>query len=424
MKRIADLRARQILDSRGNPTLEVDCVLKNGVMGRASVPSGASTGSFEALELRDGDESRFLGRGVSSAVRNVNTTIRERLIGMDASDQFRVDRALVELDGTENKSNLGANALLGVSLAVCRAAAVSAGIHIYRLLGGVGTRFLPTPLLNIINGGAHSSNNLDIQEYMIVPAGFDRFFDALRAATEVYHTLERLLKDAGRPTTIGDEGGFAPDFESNEEPLELALRAIEQAGYEPGKQVFLALDSAASEFYRDGKYVLQNGGRRELTAEELTVVYAEWLDRYPIVSIEDGLAEDDWDGWQHLTRELGGRIQLVGDDIFVTSVKRLNRGIAGGVANSVLVKPNQVGTVSETLDCVKLAADNGYRTVISHRSGETDDHFISDLATAVNAGQIKTGAPARGERVAKYNRLVRIEEQDRLAYAGMRTLRR
>jgi len=424
MKRIADLRARQILDSRGNPTLEVDCVLKNGVMGRASVPSGASTGSFEALELRDGDESRFLGRGVSSAVRNVNTTIRERLIGMDASDQFRVDRALVELDGTENKSNLGANALLGVSLAVCRAAAVSAGIHIYRLLGGVGTRFLPTPLLNIINGGAHSSNNLDIQEYMIVPAGFDRFFDALRAATEVYHTLERLLKDAGRPTTIGDEGGFAPDFESNEEPLELALRAIEQAGYEPGKQVFLALDSAASEFYRDGKYVLQNGGRRELTAEELTVVYAEWLDRYPIVSIEDGLAEEDWDGWQHLTRELGGRIQLVGDDIFVTSVKRLNRGIAGGVANSVLVKPNQVGTVSETLDCVKLAADNGYRTVISHRSGETDDHFISDLATAVNAGQIKTGAPARGERVAKYNRLVRIEEQDRLAYAGMRTLRR
>ena len=424
MKRIADLRARQILDSRGYPTLEVDCVLKNGVMGRASVPSGASTGSFEALELRDGDESRFLGRGVSSAVRNVNTTIRERLIGMDASDQFRVDRALVELDGTENKSNLGANALLGVSLAVCRAAAVSAGIHIYRLLGGVGTRFLPTPLLNIINGGAHSSNNLDIQEYMIVPAGFDRFFDALRAATEVYHTLERLLKDAGRPTTIGDEGGFAPDFESNEEPLELALRAIEQAGYEPGKQVFLALDSAASEFYRDGKYVLQNGGRRELTAEELTVVYAEWLDRYPIVSIEDGLAEEDWDGWQHLTRELGGRIQLVGDDIFVTSVKRLNRGIAGGVANSVLVKPNQVGTVSETLDCVKLAADNGYRTVISHRSGETDDHFISDLATAVNAGQIKTGAPARGERVAKYNRLVRIEEQDRLAYAGMRTLRR
>ena len=424
MKRIANLQARQVLDSRGNPTIEVDCILKSGIMGRASVPSGASTGTFEALELRDEDSALWHGRGVHKAVNNVNTLIRGRLYGMDATDQFKIDQTLLALDGTENKSKLGANAILGVSLAVCRAAAVGAGIPIYRLLGGVGTRFIPTPLLNVINGGVHASNNLDIQEYMVVPAGFDRLSDALRAASEIYQTLKTQLDDAGKPTTVGDEGGFAPDFMNNEEPLKVIVDAIDAAGYIPGKQVYIALDPAASEFHDKGYYVFRNPDKRRLSAANLVGLYEEWMDRYPIISIEDGLAESDWDGWRMMTERLGTRVQIVGDDIFVTNVKRLEQGIRQHTANAVLIKPNQIGTVSETLDCIKLAADHGYRTIISHRSGETDDHFIADLAVAVNAGQIKTGAPCRGERVAKYNRLIRIEEQDQPPYAGLLTLRR
>jgi enolase len=424
VKHIADVHARQILDSRGSPTLEVDCILNDRTLGRASVPSGASTGSFEALELRDKDPSKYLGRGVLQAVSNVNTVIRDRLVGMSATDQYRVDRALLELDSTPNKSRLGANAILGVSLAVCRAATMAADLDIYRYLGGAGTKYLPTPLLNIINGGAHASNNLDIQEYMIVPAGFGSFAEALRAATEVYQHLRLLLKDAHKNTTLGDEGGFAPDFENNEKPLEFALRAVEKAGYRPGEQIYLALDVAASEFLEDGHYRFTNPAERRMTVDELIDLYESWTNKYPIISLEDGLVEDDWKAWKKLTERLGKRIQLVGDDLFVTNVERLRKGIDQGVANAVLIKPNQVGTVSETLDCIKVAVDHRYRTVISHRSGETTDHFIADLAVATNAGQIKTGAPCRGERVAKYNRLLRIEDEDQLGYAGLSTLKR
>jgi enolase len=421
---IADLIAREILDSRANPTLEVDCVLSTGTMGRASVPSGASTGALEALELRDGDPRRYLGKGVLKAVEHVNTTIKERLSGMVATNQFRVDQALVELDGTENKSRLGANAVLGASLAVCRAAALESGICIYRFLGGAGTKLLPTPLLNVINGGLHASNNLDVQEYMIIPAGFDTVREALRAAAETYQHLRLLLAEAGRATSVGDEGGFAPDFADNEEPLRLVVKAIEKAGYRPGEHIYLGLDCAASSFFRDGRYHLTIPEPKALTAAELTAVYEGWVSRYPIVSIEDGLAEDDWAGWRHLTERLGRRIQVVGDDIFVTNVTRLRQGINEDVANAVLIKPNQIGTISETLDCVHTATDHGYRTIISHRSGETTDHFIADLAVAANSGQIKTGAPCRSERVAKYNRLLRIEEDDVLRYAGMQMLKR
>jgi enolase len=421
---IADLSAREILDSRGNPTLEVDCILSDGTMGRASVPSGASTGSFEALELRDGDKRRFLGRGVQQAVGNVNTVIRDHLKGMVATNQYRLDQALIQLDGTENKSRLGANALLGASLAVCRAASISAGICIYRLLGGAGTKLLPTPMLNVINGGAHASNNLDVQEFMIVPAGFDTFRDALRAAAETYQHLRLLLGKAGKPTSVGDEGGFAPDFADNEEPLRLIVQAIEKAGYRPGEHIYLALDVAPTELFSDGRYHLTIPKPAQLTAEELTDLYSGWLDRYPIISIEDGLAEEDWEGWKLLTTRLGRRVQLIGDDIFVTNVNRLRKGINEEVANAILIKPNQIGTVSETLDCIRTATDHGYRTVISHRSGETTDHFIADLAVAANSGQIKTGAPCRSERVAKYNRLIRVEEDDVLRYAGLLTLKR
>ncbi|UCG42992.1 MAG: phosphopyruvate hydratase [candidate division WOR-3 bacterium] len=424
MRHIADIRARQVLDSRGNPTLEVDCILNDRTLGRASVPSGASTGSFEALELRDKDESKYLGRGVLQAVDNVNTIICDRLVGMSATDQYRIDRALLELDGTPNKSRLGANAVLGASLAVCRAATMTAELDIYRYLGGAGTKYLPVPLLNIINGGAHSSNNLDVQEYMVVPAGFDSFADALQAATEVYQHLRLLLEDAGMNTTIGDEGGFAPNFDNDEEPLEFALRAIEKAGYKPGEQIYLALDVAASEFHKNGHYSLTNPADRRMTVDGLIDQYESWINKYPIISLEDGLAEDDWKAWKTLTERLGKRVQLVGDDLFVTNVERLRKGIDENVANAVLIKPNQIGTVSETLDCIKVAVDHGYRTVISHRSGETTDHFIADLAVATNAGQIKTGAPCRGERVAKYNRLLRIEEHDQLGYAGLSTLKR
>lgn len=423
-KRIADLRARQVLDSRGNPTLEVDCILSDGTMGRASVPSGASTGRFEALELRDGNPQRYLGRGVLKAIENVNTTIRQRLVGMNATDQYRIDRALCDLDGTPNKTNLGANAILGASLATCRAAAATAGLSIYRYLGGAGTKLLPAPQLNIINGGAHAPNNLDLQEFMIVPAGMPNFSEALRAASETYHHLKRLLTEAGKITTTGDEGGFAPDFADNEEPLKFALQAVEAAGYEPGKQIFLALDPAASGFYSHGAYELNIPDKQRLTSDEMIDMYARWLDRYPLISIEDGLAEDDWQGWRKLTERLGTRVQLVGDDIFVTNIQRLERGMREHVANAILIKPNQVGTVSETLDCIKVAADRGYRTVVSHRSGETNDHFIADLAVAAGTGQIKTGAPCRGERVAKYNRLLRIEEEDRLDFAGLAPLAR
>lgn len=421
---IARFTAREILDSRGNPTLEVDCILANGIMGRASVPSGASVGSFEALEMRDKDPKRYLGKGVLKAIANIHDVISPRLVGMDATDQFQIDQMLLELDGTKNKSKLGANAILGVSLAVCRAAAVCAGLPIYRLLGGAGTRFTPTPFLNIINGGLHAPNNLDFQEYMIVPAGFPTFRDAIRAAAEIYQTLKKILEARNLPTTVGDEGGMAPNFSSNEEPLQIIMQAIEQAGYIPGEQVYLAIDVAASTIYRDGAYLLSNPEKRTVTANELIDLYAEWTERYPIISIEDGLAEEDWAGWHELTSRLGKRVQLVGDDIFVTNIDRLRRGIQEGAANAVLVKPTQIGTVSETIDCVKVAMENGYRAIVSHRSGETDDHFIADLAVAVNCGQIKTGAPCRGERTAKYNRLIRIEEEDRLPYAGLKTLSR
>jgi len=421
---IARLSAREILDSRGNPTLEVDCILANGIMGRASVPSGASVGSFEALELRDKDPLRFFGKGVLKAIANIHELIAPRLIGMDATDQFRIDQTLIELDGTKNKSKLGANAILGVSLAVCRAAAVCAGLPIYRLLGGAGTRMLPTPFLNIINGGLHAPNNLDIQEYMIVPAGLPSFRDAIRAAAEIYHSLKLILEENNKPTTVGDEGGMAPNFATNEEPLTVIMQAIEKAGYHPGEQIYLAIDVAATSLYQDNAYIFTNPERRVVNASELIELYTRWLEKYPIISIEDGLAEEDWDGWHELTSRLGNRVQLIGDDIFVTNIERLKKGIQQGAANAVLVKPTQIGTVSETIDCMKVAMENGYRAIVSHRSGETDDHFIADLAVAVNCGQIKTGAPCRGERTAKYNRLIRIEEEDRLPYAGLKTLLR
>jgi enolase len=421
---IADLEAREILDSRGNPTIEVDCILSDGTMGRASVPSGASTGKYEACELRDGDPKRFLGQGVLKAVKNVNTTIRRRLVGMIATNQYRIDQALIDLDPTSNKAKLGANAILGVSLAVCRAASITAGICVYRFLGGAGTMVLPTPLLNVINGGAHSSNNLDVQEYMVVPAGFPTFREALRAAAETYRHLKNLLHDAGKPTSVGDEGGFAPMFRDHEEPLEYIERAVTKAGYRLGDQIFIALDVASSELYTKGVYHFRTPKPHTTTSGELIDLYEAWIKKFPIISIEDGLAENDRTGWKKLTERLGSRVQLVGDDIFVTNTNRLKQGIRDGIANAVLIKPNQVGTVSETLDCVKVATDSGYRTVISHRSGETSDHFIADLAVAANSGQIKTGAPCRAERVTKYNRLIRIEEDDVLRYAGMQTLKR
>jgi enolase len=423
---IANIEAREILDSRGNPTLEVDCVLSDGTMGRASVPSGASKGEYEALELRDGDPKRYLGKGVLKAVGHVNTVIREKLVGQVATNQYRIDKTLQELDPSRKKERIGANATLGASLACCRASSITAGICIYRFLGGVGTKNLPVPFLNIINGGAHASNNLDVQEYMVVPAGFGTFREALRAATETYQHLRLILEDRSLATTVGDEGGFAPDFADNEAPLKLVLEAIEKAGYKPGEQIFIALDVAASECYdpETKLYELSIPKKRRVPAEELADMYADWCGRYPLVSIEDGLSEGDWDGWAMLTAKLGKKVQLVGDDIFVTQTDRLREGIQRGVANSILIKPNQVGTVSETLDCTKLATDNGYRTLISHRSGDTVDHFIADLAVAVNSGQIKSGAPCRAERVAKYNRLIRIEEDDVLEFSGMSCIKR
>jgi enolase len=411
MTLIAALIAREILDSRGNPTIEVDCLLEDGVTGRAAVPSGASTGEHEALELRDGDNARYRGKGVRKAIRNVHETLAPALIGQEPFDQVAIDRALLDLDGTPTKSKLGANALLGVSLAVAKAAAESLGMPLYRYLGGTHAHVLPVPLMNVLNGGKHADNNVDLQEFMIVPLGADSFREALRWGTEVFHALAGVLKSQGLSTSVGDEGGFAPNLRSNEDALKVLVEAIGKAGYRPGEQVAIALDPASSEFFKDGAYVLEGDGGKRLTPEQMVEYYATMCERYPIVSIEDGLAEDDWDGWERITRRLGDRIQLVGDDLFVTNVTRLERGIREGIANSILIKVNQIGTLTETLDAIEMAHRAGYTAVISHRSGETEDVTIADLAVATNAGQIKTGSLCRTDRVAKYNQLLRIEEQ-------------
>lgn len=408
MIRISEVIAREILDSRGNPTVEVDVYLEDGTMGRAAVPSGASTGAHEAVELRDNVTGRYLGKGVQNAVDNVNTVIAPQVIGMDCLDQAGIDHLMIDIDGTPNKAKLGANAILGVSLAVARAAATSLGLPLYRYLGGVNTRNLPVPLMNILNGGKHADNNLDIQEFMVVPAGAASFSEALRMGAEVYHTLKSVLKKRGLSVSIGDEGGFAPNLSTNEEALEVIVQAIEQAHYRPGEDVFLAMDPAASEFFKDGLYVFAAEGISR-TAEEMVDFYADLANRFPIILLEDGLAEDDWDGWKLLTERLGNKLQIVGDDIFVTNRDRLKRGIDNGVANSILIKVNQIGTLSETLDTIEMARGAGYKSVVSHRSGETEDPVIADIAVAVGAGQIKTGAPARTDRVAKYNQLLRIE---------------
>jgi enolase len=411
MMTIASFKAREILDSRGNPTLEVDCALVGGAVGRAAVPSGASTGEHEALELRDGDARRYGGKGVLNAARNVHEAIASRLLGMNAFDQLAIDRTLIELDGTPTKSRLGANAMLGVSMAVAKAAAAALEIPLYRHLGGAHAQSLPVPLMNVINGGKHADNNVDCQEFMIVPYGASTFRDALRCGAEVFHALASVLKSQKLSTSVGDEGGFAPNLKSNEEALKVLMSAIEKAGYRPGVDVGLALDAASSEFYKSGRYVLAGEGGKSLTSSELVAWYADLCARYPICSIEDGLAEDDWDGWAELTRTLGAKVQLVGDDLFVTNVTRLARGIDAHIANSILVKVNQIGTLSETLDTISLAQRAGYTTVISHRSGETEDVTIADLAVGTNAGQIKTGSLSRTDRVAKYNQLLRIEEE-------------
>lgn len=406
---IQAVHPREILDSRGNPTVEVDVMLDCGSIGRAAVPSGASTGSFEALELRDKDKKRYLGKGVLTALQNIREKIDPAVRGKDALDQGEVDRLLLELDGTANKSKLGANALLGVSLAVARAAAAAMGLPLYRYLGGVNACLLPVPMMNILNGGRHADNNVDVQEFMIMPVGGRDFNEALRMGTEVYHHLKKVLHDSGLSTAVGDEGGFAPNLTSNEDSLQVIVKAIEAAGYIPGEDVVLALDVAATELYENGIYQLRGEGL-EMTSEKFIEYYAHLLSRYPIVSIEDGLAEEDWEGWRALTASLGHRVKLVGDDNFVTNPHRLQRGIDEGIANAILIKMNQIGTVTETLETIKLALRNSYSCIISHRSGETEDTALSDLAVAVNAGFVKTGAPARSERVAKYNRLLRIEE--------------
>lgn len=410
MTAIVDVKAREILDSRGNPTVEVDVTLACGAMGRAAVPSGASTGVREALELRDGDKDRYLGKGVTQAVANITEKIAPEVLGMDAADQAAVDKHMIEIDGTENKSALGANAMLGVSMAVARAAANAFSIPLYKYLGGVNARNMPVPMMNIINGGSHATNSLDIQEFMIIPVSAETVSEAIRMGAETFHNLKKLLKDKGLSTGVGDEGGFAPDLGSNEEAIKLIMEAIKMAGYVPGDDIALALDAAASEFYKDGKYVLEGEGR-SLSADEMIEYYAGLVENYPVVSIEDGLSEGDWDGWIRMTERLGDAVQLVGDDVFVTNPAILEKGIMDSAANSILIKLNQIGTVSETLDAIEMAAQAGYTTVISHRSGETADTFISDLAVAVNAGQIKTGSLSRSDRVAKYNQLIRIEEE-------------
>ena len=411
MSNIAEIQGREVIDSRGNPTVEAEVTLQDGSRGRAIVPSGASTGEHEAVELRDGDKARYQGKGVLKAVENVNGEIADALANWDAADQRGLDQKMIELDGTENKGRLGANALLAVSMAAARAAANSYGLPLYRYLGGAGANTLPTPMMNILNGGAHADNNVDFQELMVMPVGAESFSDALRWGVEVFHTLKGVLKKRGYNTSVGDEGGFAPSLKSNVEAIEVVLEAITQAGFKPGYEVAIALDPAASEFYQDGKYVFKKSDKSAKTSEDMVLYLAKWARDYPIVSIEDGLAEDDWDGWRSLTEQLGGKIQLVGDDIFVTNTTRLQQGIDRGVANSILIKVNQIGTVSETLDAIDLARRNGYTSVISHRSGETEDTFIADLAVATGAGQIKTGSASRTDRISKYNQLLRIEEE-------------
>jgi enolase len=408
---IQKIQAREILDSRGNPTVEADVTLAGGARGRAAVPSGASTGEHEAVELRDGDKKRHLGKGVLRAVANVNGEIAGALANTDAAEQRAIDRKMIQLDGTENKARLGANAILAVSMAVARASAVAFSQPLFHYLGGAGANLLPTPMMNILNGGAHADNNVDFQEFMVMPVGAKSFSEGLRWGVEVFHTLKGVLKKRGYNTAVGDEGGFAPSVKSNVEAIEVVLEAIQQAGYKPGAQVAIALDPASSEFYQDGKYVFKKSDKTAKSSDDMVRFWAKWAKDYPIVSLEDGLSEDDWEGWKNLTKELGGKIQLVGDDLFVTNVKFLQEGIDKNVANSILIKVNQIGTVSETLDAIDLARRNGYTSIISHRSGETEDTFIADLAVATGAGQIKTGSASRTDRIAKYNQLLRIEEE-------------
>ncbi|MBM2839250.1 MAG: Eno [Deltaproteobacteria bacterium] len=411
MTLIEDIHAREILDSRGNPTIEVDVLLECGVMGRAAVPSGASTGEHEAVELRDGDKGRYLGKGVRKAVNNVNDVIAPELLDMDALDQAALDRVMIELDGTPNKAKLGANAILGVSLAAARAAANAVELPLYSYIGGVNARTLPVPMMNILNGGAHADNSVDLQEFMVMPVGAKTFSDALRMGTEVFHSLKKVLSSKGYATSVGDEGGFAPNLKSNVEAIEVILEAIEKAGYKAGTDAMIALDPAASEFYKDGKYVFKKSDGSKKSSEEMVAFYADWVRQYPIISIEDGLSEDDWNGWSILTKELGNKVQLVGDDLFVTNTERLSRGIKERIGNSILIKVNQIGTLTETLEAIEMAKKAGYTAVISHRSGETEDTTIADIAVATNAGQIKTGSASRTDRIAKYNQLLRIEEE-------------
>ena len=422
MSVIIDVYGREVLDSRGNPTVEVEVTLEDGSFGRAAVPSGASTGAFEAVELRDGDKDRYLGKGVLDAVEHVNNEIAEALVGLEAVDQRAIDRIMLDVDGTDNKGNLGANAVLGASLAVAKAQAESAALPLYKYVGGVNAHTLPTPMMNILNGGVHADNNVDFQEFMIMPVGAETFHDALRWCAEIYHTLKKVLHDAGLGGGVGDEGGFAPNFTTNEEPLQYIMQACEAAGYKPGSDIMFAMDPASTEFYDAEKqrYVLAGEGR-ELTSAEMVDYWEALVDKYPIISIEDGMAEEDWDGWAELTRRIGGRVQLVGDDLFVTNSKRLAKGIELGCANAILIKVNQIGSLTETLEAIELAKTHGYACVMSHRSGETEDTTIADLAVACNTGQIKTGAPARSDRVAKYNQLLRIEEEldMQATYAGM-----
>lgn len=422
MSLIEAVLARQILDSRGNPTLEAEVLTEDGLVGRAAVPSGASTGEHEAVELRDGDKKSYMGKGVLKAVDHVNTTIQDALVGQSVFEQTSIDELLLDLDGTENKANLGANAILGVSMAVCRAAANTTGLPLWRYMGGVNAKTMPVPMMNIINGGSHADNNVDLQEFMIVPVGAEQFSDALRMGAEIFHTLKKVLSEKGLNTSVGDEGGFAPNLKSNEEAVEVILQAIEKAGFKPQDDVLLALDPASSEFYNaeTGLYEFKWSDGSKRTSDEMVDYWSEWIDKYPIISIEDGMQEDDWDGWMTLTDTLGERVQLVGDDLFVTNTDRLARGIEEGVGNSILIKVNQIGTITETLDAIELAHKNAFTTVISHRSGETEDTTIADLAVAVNSGQIKTGSLSRTDRMAKYNQLLRIEEQlgDRAVYLG------
>ncbi|WP_213361410.1 phosphopyruvate hydratase [Brachymonas denitrificans] len=420
MSAIVDIVGREVLDSRGNPTVECDVLLESGVMGRAAVPSGASTGSREAIELRDGDKSRYLGKGVLKAVEHINTEISEAILGLDASEQAFLDRTLIELDGTDNKSRLGANAMLAVSMAVARAAAEEAGIPLYRYFGGMGGKDLPVPMMNVINGGAHANNNLDLQEFMIIPVGAPSFREALRYGAEVFHALKKIIHDKGMSIAVGDEGGFAPNVDNHEAAIQLILQAISDAGYTAGQDIVLGLDCASSEFYKDGKYVLEGEGGVQLSAEEWANMLATWCDKYPIISIEDGMAEGDWDGWKLLTEKLGKKVQLVGDDLFVTNTKILQEGIEKDIANSILIKINQIGTLTETFEAIEMAKRAGYTAVISHRSGETEDSTISDIAVGTNAGQIKTGSLSRSDRMAKYNQLLRIEEDlgDVAVYPG------